>query len=185
MNKIRCILILVLLTTAIRNDSLFAQKDTIKDYSGGVFITLPIEFPIIDNGQLNTHLIRMGYPKSNYPSVNAGIGLQFFINRWIMNLSFIQTTKTSERDRYSTDITYNSGSFSDGFDLIEHYMYSLYPYVGFKGCGLKYLYKDKITNDIGFDDYLNTTLTYKEIKNHTGSNIDFGIGASFQWFILG
>lgn len=162
---------------------LIAQTDTLKNSVFGGFIIFPIEFPIINNQQINNELTGLGYPKCNYSAANIGIGLQFYINRWITTFSFNKTTKRDETDTYLTEVEYRSTSLNIGYDLTKNLRYSIYPYVGFKGCGLNYLFREKIPNETSFSNYFNTTLEYKEITN-SRANLDLGFGFSYQWFFL-
>ena len=162
---------------------LIAQSDTLKNNVFGGFMIFPIEFPIIDNEGINNELAGLGFPKCNYPTANIGIGLQLYMNRWITTLSFNKTTKENDNNTFLTEVEYRSTSFNLGYDLTKNYKYSIYPFLGFKGCGINYLYRDKVENETNFNDYFNTTLNYKEITN-SRANLDLGIGASFQSFFL-
>jgi len=160
-----------------------AQTDTLKNDVFGGFIIFPVEFPIIDNQPVNNELANLGYPELDYPAANTGIGLQLYSNRWITTFSFNKTTKKNVYDNYLTEVEYRSTSLNTGYDLIKNYKYSIYPFVGFKGYGLNYLYRDKFSGETSFNDYFNTTLEYKEIT-HSRANLDFGIGFSFHSFFL-
>jgi len=176
------ILILTFLLVGLTN-GLIAQTDTLKNSVFGGFIIFPIEFPIIDNQQINNELTGLGYPKCEYSAANIGIGLQLYTNRWITTFSFNKTTKKDDNDTYLTEVEYRSTSLNVGYDLTKSHRYSIYPYVGFKGCGLNYLYREKIPNETSFNNYFNTTLEYKEITN-SRANLDLGFGFSYQWFFL-
>jgi hypothetical protein len=160
-----------------------AQTDTLNNNVFGGFTIFPIEFPIIDNQDLNSVLSGLGFPECDYSPANIGFGLQFYTNRWITTFSFNKTTKKNDSDNYLTEIEYRSTSLNLGYDLTKNYRFSLYPFFGFKGCGLNYLYRDKISNETSFNNYLNTTLEYKEITN-SRANLDLGFGVSYQWFFL-
>ena len=162
---------------------LFGQTDTLKNNVFGGFIIFPIEFPILNNEAINNELVGLGFPKCDYPTANFGIGIQLYMNRWITTFSFNKTTKKNDSDTYVTEIEYRSTSFNIGYDLTKNFQYSFYPFIGFKGCGLNYLYREKISNGTSFDNYFNTTLGYKEITN-SRANLDLGFGASYQWFFL-
>lgn len=176
------ILILIFLLAGLAN-GLTAQSDTLKNDAFGMFMIFPIEFPIIDNQYINNELVGLGFPKCDYPAANIGIGLQYYMNRWIATFSFNKTTKTNDNDTYLTEVEYRSTALNIGYDLTKNHRYSIYPYVGFKGCSLNYLYRDKIANETSFNDYFNTTLDYKEITN-SRANLDLGFGLSYQWFFL-
>lgn len=179
--KLKKILLTIFLSGLI--NGLFAQTDTLRNNVFGGFVIFPIEFPLIDDQNINNELIGLGFPKCQYPKANIGIGFQLHIKRWITTFSFNKATKKNDNDTHLTEVEYRSTSFNIGYDLIKKYNYSMYPFVGFKGCGLNYLYRDKMSNETSFNDYFNTTLEYKEISNSRG-NLDLGIGASFQWFFL-
>lgn len=165
------------------NGKLFAQNDSLKSVAFGGHIILPIEFPIIKNGDLNAKLTELGYPKCNYPIVNFGIGLQLYIKRWVTTFSYNKSTRKDNFDNYMTMVEYTSTSFNVGYDLTKDSKYSFYPFLGFKGYGLNYLYRDKLTGELSFSDYFNTTAEYKEMT-YSRSNFDFGFGVSFQRFFL-
>ncbi len=164
-------------------NQIFGQTDSLKNIVFGTFLIFPIEFPIIDNEQINDELTGLGYPKCDYSTANIGIGLQFYANRWITTLSFNKTTKKNDQDSYLTEVEYRSTSFNVGYDLTKNHRYSIYPFVGFKGCSLNYLYREKISNEKSFDNYFNNTLDYKEITN-SRAHLDLGLGFSYQWFFL-
>ena len=160
-----------------------AQADTLENNVFGGFIIIPIEFPIIDNEGINNELTGLGYPKCEYSTANIGIGLQLYMNRWVTTLSFNKSTKKNNHGSYLTEVEYRSTSFNLGYDLTKNHRYSIYPFIGFKGSGLNYLYRGKISNETNFNDYFDTTLEYKEITN-SRANLDLGFGFSYQWFFL-
>ena len=180
---IKRILIILLLSLICFCNNLMAQKDTLKNNVGGFFLTMPIEFPVIDNNVLNEQLSSFGFPPANYSTANIGIGLQFYFNQVIASFSFCKTTKNNEKDDYSTKVEYRSTSLNVGYDLLKSQRFSLYPYVGFKGCGLNYYYRDRLLDETSFDNYFKTDLKYKEITNSRG-HLDLGVGFSHQWFYL-
>lgn len=163
---------------------LFSQSDTLSNDVFGGFLIFPIEFPVIDNSQLDLELNALGYSSSDYPKANLGIGFQLYYNRWIPTFSFNKTTKRTENGFYYSDVEYRSTSFNVGFDLTKNHRYSIYPYLGFKGYGLKYMYRSMTsTSSVNFSNYLSTSRDYKEFYNTRG-NLDLGIGFSYQWFFL-
>ena len=176
-------LIILLLSLISFCNNLMAQKDTLKNNIGGFFLTMPIEFPVIDNNALNDQLSRFEFPPANYSVANIGIGLQLHFNQIIGSFSFCKTTKNNENNNYSTKIEYRSTSLNVGYDLLKSQWFSLYPYVGFKGCGLNYYYRDRLPDETSFDNYFKTDLKYKEITNSRG-HLDLGVGFSHQWFYL-
>jgi hypothetical protein len=98
-------------------------------------------------------------------------------------LSYNQTTKRRDNDNYLTEVEYRSTSLNYFYDLIKKKSYSLYPYVGFKGSGVNYLFREKFSNETSMDNYLHTDLKYKEITN-SRAHLDIGMGVSYQWFFL-
>jgi hypothetical protein len=144
---------------------------------------MPIEFPIIENNALNEQLNNFGFPSANYSIANIGIGLRIYLNRFITSVSFCKTTKNSEQTNHLTKVEYRSTSFNIGYDLLKTQWFSIYPYVGFKGCGLSYLYSEKLPDETSFDNYFRTDLKYKEITN-SRAHFDLGIGFAHQWFYL-
>ena len=160
-----------------------AQSDTLKNEVFGVFITAPIEFPIIDNREVNNELSELGYPKSNYAAANIGIGIQLHMNRFITALSFNKGTKRDDKESYLSEVEYRSLSFNLGFDLTKNYRYSIYPFAGIKAYEFSYLHQEKITSESSFENYFNTDLAYKEMS-YSRMNLDLGIGFSYQWFFL-
>jgi len=160
-----------------------AQKDTLKNNVFGAFLIMPIEFPIIDNNVLNERLNILGFPSANYSTANIGIGVQFQINQFIASFSFCKTTKNNKQSTHLTKVEYRSTSLNIGYDLLKSQWFSLYPYVGFKGCGLSYFYRDILPDETSFDNYFQTDLRYKEVTN-SRAHLDLGIGFSHQWFYL-
>jgi hypothetical protein len=181
-NYMRKGIFIVLLLVGFLNN-LMAQKDTLKNNVFGVFLIMPIEFPIIDNNALNVQLNGLGFPSANYSTANIGIGFQLYLNRVMTTFSFCKTTKNNEQSSHLTEIEYRSTSFNIGYDLLKSQRFSLYPYIGFKGCGLNYLYREKLSDESSFDNYFNTDLKYKEITN-SRAHLDLGVGFSHQWFYL-
>lgn len=160
-----------------------AQSDSLRNQVFGVFITAPIEFPIIDNREVNNELLELGYPKSNYPAANIGVGVQLYLNRFITALSFNKATKRDDKEDYLSEVEYRSLSFNLGYDLTKNHRYSIYPFAGFKAYELSYLHQEKPTSETSFDNYFNSELSYKEIS-YSRMNLDLGVGFSYQWFFL-
>ena len=177
------VLIVLLLSLIGFCNNLMAQKDTLKNNVFGVFLIMPIEFPIIDNNAINGQLNSLGFPPANYSTANIGIGFQLYLNRIITSFSFCKTTKNNEHGNHLTEVEYRSTSLNIGYDLLKNQWFSLYPYVGFKGCGLNYYYREILLDETSFDNYFKTELKYKEITNSRG-HLDMGIGFSHQWFYL-
>ncbi|MCL2327172.1 MAG: hypothetical protein FWC39_01530 [Bacteroidetes bacterium] len=167
--------------------NLMAQEDTLdfetKIDNMGVFYELVMDFPIINTDALNEQLSNFEFPQANYRTTNFGFGLQLHISRAIISFAFCKGTKTDEQTNYVTQVEYRSTSLNVGYDLLKNTHFSLYPYIGFKGCGLNYLYKDIIPDEAFFSQYFGTNLQYKEISNSRG-HLDLGIGFSHQWFYL-
>ena len=168
---------------ALSSTNLFAQNDTLKHGVWGAFVVVPIEFPSIDNAGINQALGQFGYPASDYPVASYGIGLQLHTNRFITTFSFKKTAKKKSRGAYETEVEYRSTSFNVGYDLIKDYRYSVYPFIGFKGCGLNYSYRERTSAELSLEDYFQTDLEYKEITT-SRAHLDIGLGLSTQWFYL-
>ena len=164
-------------------DKTHAQTDTTKNNVLGAFLIVPIEFPIIDTKGINEQLAANGFPSANYSKANSGIGFQLYTNRFITTFSFNKTTKKDDYDSYLTEVEYRSTSLNVGYSLTKSKWFSVYPYVGFKGSGLNYRYREKEPNPTTLGNYLQTNLNYKEITNSRG-HLDLGIGISHQWFYL-
>ena len=160
-----------------------AQRDTTKTNVFGAFLLMPIEFPAVDNSALDQQLNKHGFPSANFPAANAGIGLQLYTNRFITTFSFNKGTKKNDQDTYLTEVEYRSTSFNFGYDLTKSQWYSIYPFVGLKGSGLNYLYREKMADESSMGHYLKTKLEYKEVTN-SRAHLDLGIGVSHQWFYL-
>ncbi|WP_426061714.1 hypothetical protein [Hymenobacter sp. B1770] len=164
-----------------------AQTDTTKtaanDNVYGGFLTLPIEFPVINHAAIDQQLGSAGLPALNYSAANFGLGVQLYLDQFITTFSFNKTTNRKDQGSYLTEVEYRSTSFNFGYDLVKDFRYSAYPYIGFKGCGVSYLYREKLPDDTALRDYLNTPLQYKEITN-SRAHLDLGIGLSHQWFYL-
>lgn len=160
-----------------------AQTDTTKNNVFGAFLIMPIEFPIIDTKGINEQLTTNGFPPANYSTANIGIGFQLYANRFITTFSFNKTTKTDDNDTYLTEVEYRSTSLNVGYSLTKSKWFSVYPYIGFKGSGLNYLYREKVPNPTTLGNYLQTNLNYKEVTN-SRAHLDLGIGISHQWVYL-
>ncbi|HRP90209.1 MAG TPA: hypothetical protein PKX92_09225 [Edaphocola sp.] len=159
------------------------QTDKTKNNVFGGFLTIPIEFPVIDIKDINQQLTSNGFPPSNYSTANIGIGFQLYTNRIITTISFNKTTKKENNDLFLSEVEYRSTSFNVGYTLTKSKSFSVYPYVGFKGSGLNYLYREKKPNPTTLGNYLQTNLNYKEVTN-SRAHLDLGIGISHQWFYL-
>lgn len=175
-------------TTMAQTDTTSTQADTIVQIdttkiSSGLFLIMPIEFPIINTQDINQQLTANGFPKAIYPTANFGIGFQIHIDRVNATFSFVKTTKRSNNDTYLAEVEYRSTSFNVGYSLIKSPWFSVYPYLGFKGTRLHYLYREKEPQPTTLDDYLKSNLTYKTITN-SRAHLDLGIGLSHQWFYL-
>lgn len=149
----------------------------------GFFFTLPLEIPFINSLSLNELLHQHNYPSYDFLPVNFGIGLQGHYNRFIMTFSFNNTSRKVKEDNSITRSEYRATTFNLGYNLLSTYRYSLYPYVGFKGVGLSYEFKETISDNITFPDYLDAKTSYKEFTK-SQSYLDLGVGVSFQWFYL-
>ncbi|MGV3539212.1 MAG: hypothetical protein ACO1OQ_05340 [Rufibacter sp.] len=161
----------------------FAQTDSLKKYVLGVFITAPIEFPVIDTKALNQQLNAQNFPSATYPVASLGIGMQLHTHRFISTFSYNQWTNETEQKAHLTEVEYRSTTLNVGYDFLTPIGYALYPYLGFKGTGLNYLYREKILGDATFEDYIKTDLQYKEITN-SRAHLDLGVGFSHQAFYL-
>lgn len=160
-----------------------AKNDSIKNNTFGAFIIVPFEFPVIDNDYLNHKLSSFGFPQADYPIASIGFGIQLYLKRWVVVLSFNKSTKKNEEELYITETEYRSTSINLGYDLIKDKRFSIYPYIGLKGCGINYLYEERLAGNNFFDDYFLTNLSYKEITN-SRMHFDIGLGISHQWFYL-
>ncbi|MFT2011157.1 hypothetical protein ACMA1I_20980 [Pontibacter sp. 13R65] len=160
-----------------------AKADSAKSTVFGSYLILPLEFPVISNGSMNAELGRLGYPGFKYPVAAVGFGLQLYTNRVITTFSYNKTTRKDDNDFFRHEVEYRATSFSFGYDLLRHYQFSLYPYVGYKGTGLNYLYQEKPQEVWSFEDYLKANTNSKEITN-SQANLDLGLGWSFQTFYL-
>ena len=176
-------LLLILLVLLGQLENANAQSDTTKNNVFGGFLIMPIEFPIIDIKDINQQLTANRFPPANYPTVNIGIGFQLYTNRVITTFSFNKTTKKDDNDTYLTEVEYRSTSFNVGYSLTKSQLFSVYPYAGFKGSGLNYLYREKVPNPTTLGNYLQTNLNYKEVAN-SRAHLDLGIGISHQCFYL-
>jgi hypothetical protein len=180
MKKLTLLLSLLCYASAARAQS---QVDTLKNQAYGTFFFMPIEFPIIDNKGFENTLTTAGLPAARYPTASVGFGFQFYANRLIGTLSFVKTTAKKDESTYLTEMEYRSSSFNFGYDLTKSHRYSIYPYLGFKGNGLNYLYREKLEEAASLEDYLHTDLNYKEISNSI-AHLDLGFGLSTQWMYL-
>lgn len=180
--KATYIALIFIVLSGLRGSAL-AQADTTQNNVFGAFLIMPIEFPVIDTKGLNQQLIANDYPEAKHPTANVGFGLQVYANRFISTLSFNKTTKKNDHDSYLTEVEYRSTSLNVGYSLTKSQRFSAYPYIGFKGTGLNYLYREKVPNSTSFGNYLQTNLNHKEVTN-SRAHLDLGFGFSHQWFYL-
>ena len=144
---------------------------------------MPIEFPVIDTKALDQQLASYNLPKAKYATANIGIGLQLYFNRKLLTFSYNQTTRKDKQSAFTTEVEYRSTSFNIGYSLTKYPYFSVYPYAGFKGTGLNYLYRERATDTTSFAGYLQSSLKYKEITT-SRAYLDVGLGISHQWFYL-
>ncbi len=183
MNKNIKISALILFLVFGLSKKTIAQTDTTKNNVFGGFLIIPIEFPIIEKSSLDRQLNDLGFPSAKYSTASLGIGFQLYLNRFITTFAFNKNTKKNDEDTYLTEVEYRSTSFNLGYDLTKSQLLSIYPYIGFKGSGLNYLYREKIEEETSLNNYLQTDLKYKEITN-SRAHLDLGFGLSHQWFYL-
>jgi hypothetical protein len=162
-----------------------AQKDTAKDFTMGLYYTLPLEFPHIDYSELNEALASAGYPAAKRAAIIVGLGAQWHVNRSILSITYNQTSRSPEIDTADVTTRYRSFAFSYGYDLIRHVHYSLYPYIGLKLSSTNYLFNGKVPDSIytTFGQYLQTNLDHKQINNQV-PHLDLGLGISYNWFFM-
>jgi hypothetical protein len=110
-----------------------AQTDSTKYRVKGGFTFVPVEFPVISTDEFNKRIIDAGMPGARYSVASAGIGIQFFYNRFIYTF-FNVFPKNMENiyDNYLARTKYSSVSFNIGYSLLKNYRFSLYPYIGTK-----------------------------------------------------
>ncbi|MCP2045272.1 hypothetical protein [Pontibacter sp. HSC-36F09] len=180
MKKLASLLAFLCLATAASAQS---QPDSLKNRAFGSYIFIPVEFPIIDNKGFENAVAAAGLPDAKQPPATLGIGFQFYANRGISTISFAKGTRRKEKDTYLTEMEYRSFSFNFGYDLTKSHRYALYPYLGFKGNGLNYLYREKLDETTDLEDYLENDLQYKEIHN-SRAHLDLGFGFARQSFYL-
>lgn len=176
-------LILILLSHLVCSKNVNAQTDTTKNDIFGGFIIMPIEFPAIDTKDINQQLTANGFPPADHSTANIGIGFQIYSNRFITTFSYNKSTRQDNKSTSLTEVEYRSTSLNVGYSLTKSQWFSVYPYIGFKGTGLSYLYREKLPNPTTMGNYLQTNLNHKEITN-SRAHLDLGIGISHQWFYL-
>jgi hypothetical protein len=159
------------------------QPDTLSNKAFGFHFYLPVEFPIIDNSGFRDGLRNANLPDPRHPFASIGLGMQWYLNRSIANISFGLGGRKKEEDAYFSKMDYGSFAFSYGYDLTKSAFFSAYPYLGFKANSLSYEYQEKPPKNTGFDDYLQTDLKYKELYN-SRAHLDLGFGLSYQTIAL-
>jgi len=176
--------IILLLFGSLSNYNIaYAQSDSLKNEAVGVYIIMPIEFPVTERKALNEKLHSFGLPSAIHPAANVGIGLQTYANRFLFTIAYNQGTRKKEEDNYLTEVEYRSTSFNVGYSLTKNHIFSVYPYAGLKMSGLNYLYREKVPDELPFEDYLGQDLKYLELSQ-SRAHIDLGLGISKQWFYL-
>jgi hypothetical protein len=179
MHKLTCTLIF--LFAAINAQA--QESDSTKAGRYGFFLIGPIEFASVQAPDLNRQLIANGFSPANYPKAALGFGIQIFSNRYVTTLSFNKMTKKSETPNSITEVEYRSTSFNLGYRLTRSKRYAVYPYLGFKGSGLHYVYREKVPDPTSFGSYLSTNYKYKELNNSMAM-LDLGLGVSYQKTLL-
>lgn len=174
---------LTFIISLLMSAKLFAQADTTEHFVFGGFITLPIEFPIVDVNELNGTLSNLGFPNGKPPTASIGFGLQFHLKKVITTFSFNKTTRKPKTDSTLLEVEYRSTSLNVGYNLLRNYKFSLYPYIGLKGSGINYLFRQKLPDTTSFRNYFETNLDHKEVTN-SRMHLDLGMGFSHQWFYL-
>ncbi len=162
-----------------RPQSVKTDKYTKENRVIGFFFTFPLEMPFIDNALFNEQLIQHNYPTSDYPPINAGIGLQFHLDRTIWSISFTGSSRKSKAENTETTSGHFAISGNFGYNVMPTYRFSLYPYIGVKGVGLNYNFKETVAKNISFPDYLDSRTEYKEFNRSRGY-FDLGVGFSHQ-----
>ncbi|PKV75863.1 hypothetical protein [Pontibacter ramchanderi] len=157
--------------------------DSLKNRAYGSYVFLPVEFPIIDNRGFENAVTEADLPGGKHPTATLGLGLQFYANRYISTIAFAIGSRKKEEETYLTEMDYNSFSFNFGYDLTKNHRYALYPYLGYKGNGLNYLYREKIAKSTDMEEYLETDLRYKEL-HHSRAHLDLGFSFARQAFYL-
>ncbi|MDO6388564.1 hypothetical protein Q4E40_00405 [Pontibacter sp. BT731] len=180
MKKLASLLALLCLTTAASAQS---QPDSLKNRAFGSYIFVPVESPIIENKGFENAVAAAGLPEAKHPTATLGLGFQFYVNRGISTISFAIGTRKKDESAYLMEMEYRSFSFNFGYDLTKGHRYALYPYLGFKGNGLNYLYREKLEETMDLEDYLETDLQYREIHN-SRAHLDLGFGFAKQSFYL-
>lgn len=149
----------------------------------GGYLTLPLEVPFVDTRSLNERLGAAGLPACRLPAVVPGIGFHLQLGRTVLVFSFNKGTREPDSDTAALAVEYRATTFGVGYDVLRRPEQSLFPYIGFKGSGVSYLFDEKARNPTTFGNYLQTPLNHKEITNSRG-HLDLGLGASYQQFWL-
>lgn len=160
-----------------------ARTDTGRHNLLGVYLVVPLEFPVIRTAALDAQLLQNGYTAAKYHTANIGLGIQLYSNHFITTFSFNKSTKRSDQDTYLTEVEYRSTTLNFGYSVFKNQWVSAYPYIGFKGSGLNYLYKEKIPDPGTFVNYLQANLKHMEITN-SRAHLDLGVGLAHHWFYL-
>lgn len=157
--------------------------DSTKSTAFGSYMMLPFEFPLMDASAMNQALNKYGLPDLKHPTASIGYGVQLFTGKIITNFSYNKSTRKDDNDLFRHEVEYRATSINLGYDLLRHYQFSLYPYVGYKNTRLNYQYKEKPQEIWSFEDYVQANTNSKEFTK-TMPNLDLGLGWSFQTFYL-
>jgi hypothetical protein len=157
------------------------EPESKKSGSTGLFITVPFEFPIINNGAFNNALAVMGLPDSRVPIISAGLAVEGRLNDIVFSAGYTSGNRKPKFTSLEQINTYTQANINIGYDILESPYRSLYPYLGVKICAFKYEHNVKFpnTSSPSYFQYFTTSLDHKELE-HSKIMLDLGIGYSLQ-----
>ncbi len=145
----------------------------------GFFLYFPCDITILENKGFNNLLEKYGYPKWH---IDATIGLagQLYYRKWTVNSLFTFNSIEKEKENYYKNQSLTSFSLNFGYDFIDNFKYSIFPYAGIKMYHIKYSAMVDAKEPIRFEDYLgkkHQQINFTNKKNH----LDLGVGFSFEF----
>lgn len=167
------------LCTYANNDTLTNGKK--KNFIRGFHVVAPVEFPFIDNNDINKNLATAGLPDFKTPVTAIGLGYRYQRNRWVFNAGFNTGVRRPHPDTVELETTYTSYSLNAGYDIIKSPTFSLLPFAGIKVNSIKYRYNQAVPEGTNFGTYLTTRLDHKELSRSV-THLDMGLGFSHQRF---
>lgn len=166
----------------------FSQTPSSHIMYGG-YLILPVEFPFIDDSELNKKLENEELPHYDYPKVIPGYGFQAYLNGFVFRFSHQIRRRKKEDENFRTGSKYNSLGGSIGYTVFQNAKFSLYPSLGYKNVRLDYFQKTifhqkKQQTPYAPDFFSDPKPKVNNNISYSRSYVDVGFGISNHWSYL-